>query len=120
MAGDAEVRTALIAAGVLAAMTFLFMVARPAPMPLGTALIYGIPLLLLAVAGAVIAIVGRFKNADDPLSAAFAVLAMIALLVLWSTGGIGEAMAFGGIANLSALAGFFCLGTALEARVSGW
>jgi hypothetical protein len=109
------VRTALIASGVLTAMTFIFVVARPAPMPLGTALIYGIPLLLCTAAGVVIAMVGRFKNADLPqFSAAFAVLAMIALLVLWSTGGIGEAMAFGGIANLSAIAGLFCLGTALE------
>jgi hypothetical protein len=59
--------------------------------------------------------VGRFKNADLPqFSAAFAVLAMIALLVLWSTGGIGDAMTFGGIANLSAIAGLICLGTALE------
>jgi hypothetical protein len=109
------VRTALVASGVLAAMTFIFMVARPAPMPLGTALIYGIPLLLFTVAGAVIAMVGRFTSADLPqFSAAFAVLAMIALLVLWSTGGIGDAMTFGGIANLSAIAGLVCLGTALE------
>jgi hypothetical protein len=109
------VRTALIASGVLAAMTFIFMVARPAPMPLGTALIYGIPLFLFTIAGAVIAMLGRFVNADFPqLSAAFSVLAIIALLVLWSTGGIGDAMSFGGIANLSAIAGLVCLGVALE------
>jgi hypothetical protein len=109
------VRTALSASWVLAGMTFIFMVSRPAPMPLGTALIYGIPLFLFTAAGVAIAVIGRFMNAVFPqFSAAFSVLAMIALLVLWSTGGIGDAMSFGAIANLSAIAGLVCLGSALE------
>ncbi|HXT92434.1 MAG TPA: serine/threonine-protein kinase [Trebonia sp.] len=109
------VRTALIASWVLAAMTFIFLVARPAPMPLGTALIYGIPLLLFTMTGAVIAMMGRFMNAAFPLlSAACSGIAVIGLLVLWSTGGVGEAMAFGGIANLSVFAGLVCLGGAIE------